>query len=74
MPNKQIQGQSLVMNKVGNCSTVLLLTPVKREGWITGTAWFSERPASANFHLVEYPAGGMDGAAGEFLINLGCCF
>lgn len=29
MPNKQKQDQALVMNKVGNCSTVLLLTPME---------------------------------------------
>lgn len=69
MPTKQKQGQSLVMSKVGNCSTVLLLTPMEIGRLYHRTARFSESPASADFHWVEHPAAGVDGAAGGLLMQ-----
>lgn len=53
------------MDKVTNCSTVFLFTPVEMGRLVTGTAQFSQSPASALFR----PAAGVDGAAGRLLVK-----
>lgn len=70
MPNKQNQGQTSAKRKVGNFSTVLLLTPLEIDRKaVSGREWFSRSPASAGFDQVEHPAAGVRRAAGGLRVK-----
>lgn len=70
MPNGQNQGQTAAKNKVGNFSTVLLLTPMEADRKaVSGGEGFSRSPASAGFDQEEHPAAGVGRAAGGLLVK-----